>query len=40
MWICCQCQKITEDYPTNDWCSRCGNEGDFAEIEDEEEGTD
>lgn len=36
MWICCNCQNITEDYPPNDVCQRCKTEGDFEEITKEE----
>ena len=32
MWICCKCQKIYQDYPSNSVCE-CGNEDDFEEFE-------
>ena len=35
MWICCKCQAITDEYPSNSFCRTCGNEDDFEEEEDE-----
>lgn len=35
MWICCKCQKVYQEYPSNSVCD-CGNEDDFFELELEE----
>jgi len=36
MWICCRCQTITDEYPSNSYCKNCKSEDDFDEITEEE----
>ena len=33
MWICCKCQKVSDEFPSNGFCGRCGNEDDFEEVD-------
>lgn len=31
-YICCRCNNETDEYPSNSYCKKCGNEDDFEEV--------
>jgi uncharacterized OB-fold protein len=31
-WMCSNCDNLTEDYPSNSICKKCGSEDDFEVV--------